>query len=709
MAESKPNWRLWSLPILTVICVYALIRLLFSDAPLFVRDIEPALIPNRIPEAVYRVSWRLGGLILTLIALLALGFQIMRHWARYYLNRKILVSYLFFALVPLITTVLIFFGIIRAWFGITNTMAFDKALDQHAGELQNFVLGLQEDMRTSELALLEARIGRLIRAGIDNELSTFSRQQDRGIRVEIYLQPESLPGERGYLIPMYKTDERAEGFMVEESPEYERVFPSWLQVENWSGVVVEDGKPFLRHFNREEHEPGVHVVILSSEPLDDVFLERFRQLQAVRVSFQADDGSFFFTTEDSDETWYLNLLLRPFATVWDHLALDWESGLIAPVGTVRFDLPAQLSSLLDTSGSMAFFFRDQKHATLRFILGIILIVMLCELVAFVFGGFLVGYITRSLNTLAEGHERVSSGELSYRAPYIGEDQLGQMGRSFNMMLTNIESLMGQVTEQQKYYEELRIAREIQMSLLPDLEALDWCGNIAADCIPARDVGGDYYEIVQTPTGEIGIFIADVSGKGTSAAFYMAELKGALIALRHLWADPRALMLDLNEVLKPALQSNVFISAAYLLLNPALDEGQLVRAGHCPAFHVRSDGTVTELMPPGIAIGIACNQTFGKIMEVETFEVRRDDKVVLYTDGLDEMTYQNQMYGQERLRRVLSEQADRDVDGLRRAILDDVLTFLSSDVQDDDLTLVVAGMPSRALYREMVASREKGRR
>jgi len=708
--EKKIQWRVWLVPLLTAICFYVLIRLLFSGAPFFVRVIDPGAIPGEVPQASYRVGWRLVGLILTLTALLGLAFQMMRHWARYYLNRKILISYLFFALVPLITTVLIFFGIVRAWFGITNTMAFDKALDQHAEELQNFVLGLQEGLRRSNLETdLDTRIKRLIDDGIENELSTFSRHQRRGIDVAIYLQPAKVPGTRGYLIRMYETGEDAQGFMEEETREYERVIPSWMVAENWSGVVMDDGQPILRHFNREEHEDGIHVVILASERLDNTYLERFRELQAVRVTFQGDDGRFFYATEDPAEKWYLNLLLKPFGTTWDHLAVDWESGFYQPYGYVRFDLPAELGSLLETSGRLPFFYRDQKNAMLRFILGIILIVFLCELVAFVFGGFLVGYITRSLNAIAEGHEKVAAGQLSYRLPYIGQDQLGNMGRSFNMMLTNIESLMTQVTEQEKYYEELRIAREIQMSLLPDLETLDWCSNIAANCIPARDVGGDYYEVVQAGTGEIGIFIADVSGKGTSAAFYMAELKGVLIALRHLWSEPRELMMHLNEILRPALQANVFISAAYLLLNPHTDEGQLARAGHCPAYHVKPDGTVVELMPPGMAIGIAGNDVFGRIMETETFDMAPDDKVVLYTDGLDEMTNQNQMYGQARLRSILARNAELEVDALRRAILEDVLDFLSSDVQDDDLTLVVAGLPSRAQYREMVASREKGRR
>jgi len=161
---------------------------------------------------------------------------------------------------------------------------------------------------------------------------------------------------------------------------------------------------------------------------------------------------------------------------------------------------------------------------------------------------------------------------------------------------------------------------------------------------------------------------------------------------------------MNEILQPALSSNVFISAAYLLLDPVLKTGILARAGHCPAFHIKPDGTVTELMPPGIAIGIARNEIFGRIIETESFHMGDDDKVVMYTDGLDEMTYHKELYGVGRLKAVLSKNAAMDVHGLRDAILTDVLNFLAGETQDDDLTLVVSGLPLIATRRELVASR-----
>ena len=690
-----------------MVSFYFLVKLAFSDQPYFIKE-SLDMGQGEVPDVRYRIS---GSLLLTIMmGVLFLGFlsHSLRQWAHYHLNRKMVISYLFFAIVPLVTTTLIFFAVIRAWFGIINTMSFDKAIDLQATELKNFVRSIQLGIRESELkADIETKIRKVIETSRNNELTSI-RHQKKSLSVEIYLQTEKRPGEPRYLLPMYHSDpEKMKPglFYMEDRPEYEKISPTWMKHRRWSGVVTENDDLFIRHFSSEEHE-RTQIIIIASIKIENDFLDQVKEFQAVKVTLENMDATRYYSSTGPEGKWQLKLLLQPLATRWDHLAMNWESGFYEHYGYIRFEMPSEIGETLDQAGQLPFFYIDQKRSSLRFILGICLIVILCELIAFVFGGYLVHYITRSLNLIAQGHEKIAEGNLSYRLPYIGKDQLGQMGRSFNGMVSSIESLMTQVMEKEKYHEELRIARDIQMSLLPNLKDLKWCSNIAANCIPARDVGGDYYEVVQAETGEIGVFIADVSGKGTSAAFYMAELKGVLIALRHLWNKPRRLMLDLNDILHPALSSNIFISAAYLLLDPFNKSGSLVRAGHCPAFHLNTDGEITELMPPGIAIGIAKNEVFGKILDVAQFQLQDEDKIILYTDGLDEMTFHNEMYGIERLKTVLRANAKLGVEALKETILEDVLGFLSSEIQNDDLTLVVAGLPSVRTTEEMTLSSQK---
>lgn len=703
--KSRPYW--WLLPLPAVLCLYFMFQLSFSDAPFFVRELAEGVDPNMIPDARYRSTSRLWGLLGFSALFLALTAAMMRQWARYFLNRKIVISYLFFAVIPLGTTILIFFAIARSWYGIQSTVIFDKLLEMNQSEFQNFTEGLHIGIRQDALGSdLQTRIQRMVAEAKDEELSRFTLSEERQVAVTIYLQTPKVPGEDRYLFLMYNnSDDEMPGLVGENDREYEQLLPLWLEDDLWAGVIEVADRPALRHINIQTHEDDFRVVIIVTEKLDTSFLNRYSGIQAGRLALLNESGNITATSNDEDARWYFKLLFMPLGTTWDVMAMNWESGFYQPAGGIRFDLPGDIRSLVTESSPVPFFFADQKTSLLSFILGIIMIVIVCELVAFVFGGYLVSYITRSLNILAEGHERLSEGELGYQVPPIGKDQLGNMGLSFNAMVRNIQQLMTESAQNQKQLEELRIARDIQMSLLPDLDNLDWCNNIAADCIPARDVGGDYYEVVQAPGGEVGVFIADVSGKGTSAAFYMAELKGVLIALRHVWADPRELMLNLNEILKPALKKNVFISATYLLLCPVSRKGTLVRAGHCPSYRVHADGKVEELMPPGIAIGIADNKVFGKILDPLTFEMDRDDKIVLYTDGLDEMTHQDELYGHERLLRVLEEHAGDTVGKMRDAILNDVLNF-SSGEQNDDLTLVVTGLPEPSFGREMVAGLEQ---
>ena len=116
------------------------------------------------------------------------------------------------------------------------------------------------------------------------------------------------------------------------------------------------------------------------------------------------------------------------------------------------------------------------------------------------------------------------------------DQLGELADSFNNMTGRLGQLLAEMTEKKRLEEELRIARNMQMSLLPQRPPVHLPGiTLTALCAPAREVGGDYYDFLPLEGNRLGLLIADVSGKGTSAAFYMAELKGLVLSL---WESTR---------------------------------------------------------------------------------------------------------------------------------------------------------------------------
>ena len=176
---------------------------------------------------------------------------------------------------------------------------------------------------------------------------------------------------------------------------------------------------------------------------------------------------------------------------------------------------------------------------LSMLVGVGVLLLVIEMVALSNGLALARTITTSVDELFRGTERVKSGNFEQRITVRSDDQLGQLSASFNDMTGRIQHLLLEQDEKRRLEQELQIARDIQMSLLPH-GALKAPGmSVAALCVPAREVGGDYYDFLPLANGRIGLLIADVSGKGTSAALYMAELKGLMLSLSRIHTSPRA--------------------------------------------------------------------------------------------------------------------------------------------------------------------------
>ena len=192
--------------------------------------------------------------------------------------------------------------------------------------------------------------------------------------------------------------------------------------------------------------------------------------------------------------------------------------------------------------------------------------LIIELVALVMGLALARSITSSIHELFMGTERVRQGDFTHRINISTKDQLGELAGSFNQMTGSIENLLQTAAEKKRLEEELRIARQIQMSLLPRGQ-LDMPGlSVTALCVPAREVGGDYYDFFPLGPGRLGVLIADVAGKGTSAALYMAELKGLVLSLSQTYQSPRQLLIEANRILSDNLDSRSFITMTYAVID-----------------------------------------------------------------------------------------------------------------------------------------------
>ncbi|MBN2426334.1 MAG: SpoIIE family protein phosphatase [Calditrichaceae bacterium] len=245
-------------------------------------------------------------------------------------------------------------------------------------------------------------------------------------------------------------------------------------------------------------------------------------------------------------------------------------------------------------------------------------------------------------------------------------------------------------EQERLEKELQIAREVQLRLLPQDTPKYKHIQIEAMTITAYEVGGDYYDFYTYPDERFGMVIGDVSGKGTSAAFYMAETKGIIQSLARNYESPKEILIQTNNLLYSTMERKSFISLLAVRFDLNRQHVCFSRAGHCPVIYYDSSDKSTKLIQPhGIAIGLDRGGLFTKELEEYEIKIKPDDILAFYTDGLTEARNgKAEEFGEERLCQAIREKAHLNMQDLKNEILDRILSFLNESHLHDDLTLVL---------------------
>jgi len=247
-----------------------------------------------------------------------------------------------------------------------------------------------------------------------------------------------------------------------------------------------------------------------------------------------------------------------------------------------------------------------------------------------------------------------------------------------------------ISERERLQQELRIARDVQMSLLPkvtpSLPGLD----VAARCVPAQEVGGDYYDFVLLGDNRLGVVIGDVSGKGTEGAFYMTLTKGFLKAVVRASESPGVVLTQANALFCENVERGNFVSMIYALLEPAGSGVTFARAGHNPVMLYRAETSAVEFFQPkGIALGLERGEVFAKTIEEVSIPLESGDVLILYTDGFGEaMNRKAEQYGEGRLQEAVVRLSGRSAEGILSGVLEDVRSFVGRAEQHDDMTMVV---------------------
>jgi serine phosphatase RsbU (regulator of sigma subunit) len=385
---------------------------------------------------------------------------------------------------------------------------------------------------------------------------------------------------------------------------------------------------------------------------------------------------------------------------------NWEDGttgllsigLDAPIGDLTTRLAAVGTSEVAPRNAPAPLSGNwwTVFVTLLVALGILLLIIWAS--ALVMGSLLVRSITSAVHELFVGTERIQQGDFAHRIRIESGDQLEDLAGSFNRMSASIDHLLLVQREKQRLDDELRIAREIQKSLLPvtppRLAGLD----VADLCEPAREVGGDYYDFFELGPRQLAVLIADVSGKGTSAALYMAELKGLMLALSRAGHSPRRVLIDVNRLLADHLDNRSFITMTYAVIDLERRTLTAARAGHTPLIVV-SGGRSEVITPDGMVLGLrlpGASERFEAVLAEHTRPLLPGDVIVLYTDGITEaMDSSGELFGDAALARVLAGQRDRDAAGIRERVVRDVRAFVGDAEPHDDMTMVVLKLDEEA--------------
>ncbi|MBM3773329.1 MAG: HAMP domain-containing protein, partial [Acidimicrobiia bacterium] len=385
---------------------------------------------------------------------------------------------------------------------------------------------------------------------------------------------------------------------------------------------------------------------------------------------------------------------------------DWLTGTPGTLGATMSLSPRRLyARLISAQGSIEGLSLGQATLVLLAVVGVLL--FLIQAVAFVAGLALARSITGSVHELFAGTVKVRQGDFTHRIAVRARDQLGALADSFNSMTASIETLLLEAAEKKRLEEELRIAHDIQMSLLPQAPASIPGISVATSCVPAREVGGDYYDFLPLDDERMGMLIADVAGKGTSAALYMAELKGLMLSLSRVYSSPRELLIAANRLIAAHLDARSFITMTYAVIDRRRRTLTYARAGHTPLLYLPGDADATPravraLTPDGLVLGLRIDdgQLFERLLEEETLPLRTGDVYLLYTDGLTEaMNRTDDCFGEQRLSRFIEEHAHLPCAELRERMVREVAAFVGDAPQHDDMTLIllkVDDLPTRGL-------------
>lgn len=337
-------------------------------------------------------------------------------------------------------------------------------------------------------------------------------------------------------------------------------------------------------------------------------------------------------------------------------------------------------------------------------------------IAYLFAGIYVSTL-RSLNSLSRGTAAFCAGRLDTRIVIETQDELVHVARNFNTMAGEFERLLGVIREQNesrerelseqvqartaelaetnvqlsaaahRVQEELALARDMQRALLPQdfPSGTDW--QVHAVMQPARELGGDFYDVLELPEGRIGVLVADVSGKGVAAAFFMAVSRTVLLDLAATGRPPAEVLAQANDLLCQRNPMQLFITVCYAIFDPASGRLEHASGGHPSPLLRRVHGEVLELQSNrDMALAVMPGMGYTTLHD----RVEPGESLLLYTDGVTEaFADTGEAFGDQRLKTWLGRsRTGQPADAMVDDLVGEVHGFVSGAEASDDLTCLI---------------------
>lgn len=276
-----------------------------------------------------------------------------------------------------------------------------------------------------------------------------------------------------------------------------------------------------------------------------------------------------------------------------------------------------------------------------------------------------------------------------KEPYLfDEDDLNLLASYVETLSISIEgnNLLQQTIEKEKYKQELLIAKEIQINFLPKEVPKFKDISIETFFKPSEEVGGDFYDFIQLDNNRLLVLIGDVSGKGMSAAFYMALLKGIILSHPKDGLSIFSFLSNLNKTLFNQIDKRIHITMSCLLIDTQSKSFEYFRAGHLPMICI-SNGQISLENPKGVGISLVNSKFFENNLVGVKRDIRNSTYFLLLTDGLVEALGQKDINaGFERLKQILNSSVYNNTLELKQLLLEEVNR--NGTIFDDDITLLI---------------------